>query len=55
MIDPTDLMGFLVIAVGINSGRTSLWNLETKGVGECVFKEFLKAETLVLEFVNLAP
>ena len=55
MIDPTGLMGFLVIAVVINSGRTLIWNLETKGVGECVFKEFLKAETLVLEFVNLAP
>ena len=47
-------MGLLVIAVGINSGRTALWNLETKGLGECVFKEFLKEETLILEFVNLA-
>ncbi len=46
MIDPTDLMGFLVIAVVINSGRTLIWNLETKGVDECVFKETLKDETL---------
>ena len=55
MIDPMGLMGLLVKVVGINSRRTLIWNLETKGVGECVFKEFLKAETLVLEFVNLAP
>ena len=54
MIDPTGLMGFLVIAVVINSGRTLIWNLETKG-GGCVFKKFLKDETLILELVNLAP
>ena len=40
MIDPTDLMGFLVIAVGINSGRTLIWNLESKGVGEVVFLRY---------------